>query len=57
MSLSDVSLFLDHYSRRKHADEVNLALHEAEDAFLAEQLLLSSNSIQNLKCYDDYVDL
>ena len=57
MSLPDVSLFLDYYSRRKLADEVNLPLHEAEDAFLAKQLLLSSNSIPNLKCYDDYVDL
>ncbi|KAM0862543.1 hypothetical protein ACQ4PT_045198 [Festuca glaucescens] len=57
VSLSDFYLFSDHYSRRKLADEVNLALDEAEEAFLVKQLLLSPNSIPNLKCYDDCADL
>jgi DNA-directed RNA polymerase-4 subunit 1 len=57
VSLSDFYLFSDHYSRRKLADEVNLALDEAEEAFRVKQLLLNPNSIPNLKCYDDCADL
>ena len=57
VSLSDVYLFADHYSRRKLADEVNLALDEAEEAFRFKQLLLSPKSIPNLKCYDDCADI
>jgi DNA-directed RNA polymerase-4 subunit 1 len=57
VSLSDFYLFSDHYSRRKLSDEVNLALDEAEEAFLVKQLLLSPNSIPNLKCYDDCANL
>jgi DNA-directed RNA polymerase-4 subunit 1 len=57
VSLSDFYLFSDHYSRRKLFDEVNLALDEAEEAFLVKQLLLSPNSIPNLKCYDDCANL
>uniref|UniRef100_A0ACD5TL06 Uncharacterized protein n=1 Tax=Avena sativa TaxID=4498 RepID=A0ACD5TL06_AVESA len=57
VSLSDIYLFSDHYSRRKLADEVNLALNDAEEAFRVKQLLLSPNSVPNLKCYDDCADL
>lgn len=57
VSLSDFYLFSDHYSRRKLADEVKLALDDAEEAFRVKQLLLSQNSIPNLKCYDDCADL
>uniref|UniRef100_A0ACD5TX97 Uncharacterized protein n=2 Tax=Avena sativa TaxID=4498 RepID=A0ACD5TX97_AVESA len=57
VSLSDVSLFSDHYSRRKFADEVNLALDDAEEALRVKQLLLSPKSIPYLKCYDDCASL
>uniref|UniRef100_M8CI87 DNA-directed RNA polymerase n=1 Tax=Aegilops tauschii TaxID=37682 RepID=M8CI87_AEGTA len=55
--LSDIYLFSDHNSRKKLADEVNLALDDAKEAFHIEQLLLSPNSILYLKCYDDCADL
>jgi DNA-directed RNA polymerase-4 subunit 1 len=57
VSLLDFYLFSDRYSRRKLDDEVNLALDEAEEAFLVKQLLLSPNSIPNLKCYDECADV
>lgn len=57
VSLSDIYLFSDHYSRRKFAEEVNLALDEAEEAFRVTQILLSPNFIPHLKCYDDCDDL
>ncbi|XBJ22063.1 hypothetical protein VPH35_000504 [Triticum aestivum] len=55
--LLNIYLYSDHNSRKKLADEVNLALDDAKEAFHIEQLLLSPNSILNLKCYDDCADL
>nr|CAH66955.1 OSIGBa0147H17.3 [Oryza sativa] len=52
VSLSDLYLFSDHYSRRKLSEEVHLALDEAEEAFQIKQILLNSVSIPNLKYYD-----
>uniref|UniRef100_A0A0E0DHF6 DNA-directed RNA polymerase subunit n=1 Tax=Oryza meridionalis TaxID=40149 RepID=A0A0E0DHF6_9ORYZ len=52
VSLSDLYLFSDHYSRRKLSEEVHLALAEAEEAFQIKQILLNSVSIPNLKYYD-----
>lgn len=57
VSLSDIYLFSDHYSRIKLNEEVHLALDEAEEAFRVKQLLLNPVFIPNLKCYDDCDDL
>uniref|UniRef100_A0A0E0B6C6 DNA-directed RNA polymerase n=1 Tax=Oryza glumipatula TaxID=40148 RepID=A0A0E0B6C6_9ORYZ len=52
VSLSDLYLFSDHYSRKKLSEEVHLALDEAEEAFQIKQILLNTVSIPNLKHYD-----
>uniref|UniRef100_A0A0E0M4C3 DNA-directed RNA polymerase subunit n=1 Tax=Oryza punctata TaxID=4537 RepID=A0A0E0M4C3_ORYPU len=52
VSLSDLYLFSDHYSRRKLSEEVHLALDEAEEAFQIKQMLLNPVLIPNLKYYD-----
>ncbi|KAL5213609.1 hypothetical protein ABZP36_002761 [Zizania latifolia] len=57
VSLSDLYLLSDHYSRRKLREEVHLALDEAEEAFRIKQILLNPNLIPNLKCYDGSDDL
>uniref|UniRef100_J3M0K5 DNA-directed RNA polymerase subunit n=1 Tax=Oryza brachyantha TaxID=4533 RepID=J3M0K5_ORYBR len=57
VSLSDLYLFSDHYSRRKLSEEVHLALDEAEEAFQIKQILLNPVSIPNLKYYDGADDL
>ncbi|KAF0893353.1 hypothetical protein E2562_024177 [Oryza meyeriana var. granulata] len=57
VSLSDLYLFSDHYSRRKLCEEVHLALDEAEEAFQIKQILINPVSIPNLKYYDGGDDL
>uniref|UniRef100_A0A0D9UXT2 DNA-directed RNA polymerase subunit n=1 Tax=Leersia perrieri TaxID=77586 RepID=A0A0D9UXT2_9ORYZ len=57
VSLSDLHLFSDHYSRRKLSEEVHLALDEAEDAFRIKQILLNPVSIPNQNYYDGPDDL
>ncbi|EEC85033.1 hypothetical protein OsI_32338 [Oryza sativa Indica Group] len=52
VSLSDLYLFSDHYSRKKLSEEIHLALDEAEEAFQIKQILLNTVSIPNLKHYD-----
>jgi DNA-directed RNA polymerase IV subunit 1 len=53
VSLSDLYMFSDQYSRRKLADGVKLALDEAEEALRITQILLDPANIPILKWYED----
>uniref|UniRef100_A0A0Q3PPN4 DNA-directed RNA polymerase n=1 Tax=Setaria italica TaxID=4555 RepID=A0A0Q3PPN4_SETIT len=57
VSLSDLYMFSDHYSRRKLTQGVKLALDEAEEAFRIKQILLDPINIPVLKCHDETEDV
>ncbi|CAL5015352.1 unnamed protein product [Urochloa decumbens] len=57
VSLSDLYMFSDHYSRRKLTEGVKLALDEAEEAFRIKQILLDPINIPVLKCHDEIEDV
>jgi len=57
VSLSDLYMFSDHYSRRKLTEGVKLALDEAEEAFQIKQILLDPINIPVLKCHDETEDV
>lgn len=57
VSLSDLYMFSDHYSRRKLNEGVKLALDEAEEAFRIKQILLDPINIPVLKCNDETEDV
>ncbi|XP_066348973.1 DNA-directed RNA polymerase IV subunit 1-like isoform X2 [Miscanthus floridulus] len=57
VSLSDLYMFSDHYSRRKLTEGVKLALDEAEEAFRIKQILLDPINISVLKCHDETEDV
>ncbi|XP_020394615.1 DNA dependent RNA polymerase D largest subunit isoform X2 [Zea mays] len=57
VSLSDLYMFSDHYSRRKLAEGVKLALYEAEEAFRVKKILLDPINIPVLKCHDETEDV
>jgi len=57
VSLSDLYMFSDHYSRRKLTEGVKLALDEAEEAFRIKQILLDPINIPVLKCHDETEDV
>ncbi|XP_025823410.1 DNA-directed RNA polymerase IV subunit 1 isoform X4 [Panicum hallii] len=57
VSLSDLYMFSDHYSRRKLTEGVKLALDEAEEAFRIKQILLDPINIPILKCHDETEDV
>ncbi|KAF8702518.1 hypothetical protein HU200_032899 [Digitaria exilis] len=57
VSLSDLYMFSDHYSRRKLTEGVKLALDEAEEAFRIRQILLDPINIPVLKCHDETEDV
>ncbi|TVU35011.1 hypothetical protein EJB05_16875, partial [Eragrostis curvula] len=53
VSLSDLYMLSDHYSRRKLAEGVKLALDEAEEALRIKHILLDPANAPILKCYDN----
>ncbi|TVU39364.1 hypothetical protein EJB05_12777 [Eragrostis curvula] len=53
VSLSDLYMFSDSYSRRKLAKGVQLVLDEAEEALRIKQIVLDQANMPILKCYDD----
>ncbi|KAJ1272495.1 hypothetical protein BS78_06G206000 [Paspalum vaginatum] len=57
VSIGDLYMFSDHYSRRKLTEGVRLALDEAEDAFRIKQILLDPINIPVLKCHDETEDV
>ncbi|TVU19005.1 hypothetical protein EJB05_35128, partial [Eragrostis curvula] len=57
VSIFDLYMFSDSYSRRKLAEGVKLALDEAEEALHLKQKLLDPTNIQILKCYEDIEEL
>ncbi|TVU16080.1 hypothetical protein EJB05_39628, partial [Eragrostis curvula] len=57
VSLFDLYMFSDHYSRRKFSEGVKLALDQAEEALRIKRIQLDPAKIPILKCYEDIEEI